>query len=218
MLHRLSLNKTFTTMLFLGLTITPVYAHSVRVAADVGGTLHIEPNDNPKAGESSQTWIALTRPGGKIISLQNCNCQMAVFLKPRVQGTAPLLKPALKPFSNSQYQGIPSANIVFPKPGNYEIELSGTPKTNGNFKPFKLTFPVTVAAGRTAAAATPSSNTMISQNQLNQNIKKNPQVLDKNAVVNPEKQQRFNAALPLIITGASLAGIGVIGAVLQNRK
>lgn len=221
MLHRLNLNKTFATMLFLGLAVTPVYAHSVKIAEDVGGTLHIEPNDNPKAGESSETWVALTRKGGKLIPLKDCNCQMVVYTKPRVKGSAPLLKASLKPISTSQYQGIPGADIVFPKPGNYEIELSGTPKANANFNPFKLTFPVTVAAGRNVAAPKANPKAVNSPNQTNQTsekVSKNIQQIEKNAELNSETKQRINPALPLIITGTSLAGVAILGAVLQKRK
>jgi hypothetical protein len=205
-------------MLFLGLAITPVYAHSVKVAEDVGGTLHIEPNDNPKAGESAETWIALTRKGGKLIPLKDCNCKIEVYMKPRLKGSAPLLKPTLKPISTSQYQGIPGADIVFPKPGNYEIELTGTSKTKDNFKPFKLTFPITVAAGRTVATPTASPKAANSPNQLNQNIQKNTEQTEKTVAVNPETKPGINPVLPLIITGASLAGVGVLGAVLQKKK
>ncbi|MFB2937382.1 hypothetical protein ACE1B6_19215 [Aerosakkonemataceae cyanobacterium BLCC-F154] len=215
MLHRLSLNKSLATLLFLGLAITPVSAHSVKIAEDVGGTLHIEPNDNPKSGESSETWVALTRKGGKLIPLKDCNCQMVVYTKPRIKESAPLLKAALKPISTSQYQGIPGADIVFPKPGNYEIEISGTPKANANFKAFKLTFPVTVAAGRTVAAPTPNPKAV---NSPSQNLPKNTSQTNKNAELNSEKNPRINPALPLLITGASLAGVGVLGVVLQKRK
>lgn len=215
MLHHLKLNKTLTTILFFGLAITPVYAHTVKVAEDVGGTLHIEPNDNPKAGESSETWIALTRKGGKIVPLKDCNCKIEVYLKPRGTGSVPLLKPALKPISTSQYQGIPGADIVFPKPGNYEIQISGTPKTNANFKQFTLTFPITVAAGKTVVTTAPSPKVLNSPNQNNQ---QNTQQSEQNDARNSEKNKRINPAIPLIITGASLAGIGVLGVVLQKKK
>ena len=215
MLHQLKLNKTLATILFFGLTITPIYAHTVKVAEDVGGTLHIEPNDNPKAGVSSETWIALTRRGGKIVPLKDCNCQIEVYLKPRVNGSTPLLKPALKPISTSQYQGIPGADIVFPKAGNYEIQISGTPKANANFKAFKLTFPVTVAAGKTVVTTAPSPKVVNSPNQNNQ---QNTQQSEQNDTINSEKNQRINPAIPLIITGVSLAGIGILGAVLQKKK
>ncbi len=50
----------------------------------------------------------------------------------------------LKAISAEKYQGIPGADIVFPKAGIYELELSGTAKNKANFKPFKLTYTVTV--------------------------------------------------------------------------
>lgn len=141
-----------TKLLLLGLfvailTNTPAIAHKVEIAKDVGGTLHIEPNDNPQAGKATLTWIALTRKGGQVIPLGQCNCQLAVYAEPRTQATKPLLQPSLKAVSREKYQSIPGADIIFPKPGAYQLELKGTPKAGGNFQPFVLNFPVTVASG-----------------------------------------------------------------------
>lgn len=47
--------------------IHPASAHKVKTTADVGATLHIEPNDTPRAGEVTRAWFALTRKGGKVI-------------------------------------------------------------------------------------------------------------------------------------------------------
>jgi len=46
------------------------------------------------------------------------------------------MKPTLKQYQ--QYQGIPGADITFPRAGIYELKLSGTPKAG--FKPFALTY------------------------------------------------------------------------------
>lgn len=127
---------------------TPVSAHKVQTAKDVGGTLHIEPNDNPQAGKAALTWIVLTRKGGKTIPLQQCKCQLAVYAEPRTQASAPLLQPPLKAVSVEGYKNIPGAEIVFPKPGSYLLQLSGTPSDGASFKPFQLNFQVTVAGGR----------------------------------------------------------------------
>ncbi len=129
--------------------IHPATAHKVETTADVGGTLHIEPNDNPRAGESSQTWFALTRKGGKVIPLVQCNCQLAVYAEPHTPGEPALLEPALKPVNAEIYQGIPGADITFPKPGIYQLQLTGKPTNGANFKPFAFTFEVTVATGNT---------------------------------------------------------------------
>ncbi|MEM0981270.1 MAG: hypothetical protein AAGH78_13475, partial [Cyanobacteria bacterium P01_H01_bin.58] len=50
----------------------PAIAHQVQVADDVGATLHIEPDDIPKAGAPTEVWIALTQPGGVVIPLETC--------------------------------------------------------------------------------------------------------------------------------------------------
>ena len=54
------------------------------------------------------------------------------------------MEPPLKAVSAERYKGIPGANLVFPKAGIYELELSGTAKTKTNFKPFELSYTVTV--------------------------------------------------------------------------
>ena len=51
--------------------ISPAYSHEVEISGDVAATFHIEPNHNPKAGQTTQAWFALTRKGGTIIPLNN---------------------------------------------------------------------------------------------------------------------------------------------------
>jgi hypothetical protein len=121
----------------------------VEVAEDVGATLHIEPNDTPTAGKPTPVWFALTRKGGKVIPLEQCNCQLAVKSEPHTPGSPPLLNPPLKPVSAERYQGIPGAEITFPKPGAYQLHLSGKPADGESFQPFELNFDVTVAVGTT---------------------------------------------------------------------
>jgi hypothetical protein len=138
----------FLSCLVISITnLYPASAHKVDIAGDVGGTLHIEPNDNPRAGEPSQAWFALTRRGGRVITLSQCNCQLAVYAQPYPPGEPPLLEPQLQSVAAERYQGIPGAEIVFPKPGIYELQLNGKPISGARFKPFELKFEVTVANG-----------------------------------------------------------------------
>lgn len=127
------------------------FAHKVKTTADVGATLHLEPNDNPRAGEPTKTWFALTRKGGKEIPLAECNCQLVVYAEPHLPKEPPLLEPSLQPLKAERYQGIPGTEITFPRPGAYQLQLSGKPKQKGNFQPFELKFTVTVAAGSVQA-------------------------------------------------------------------
>ena len=126
------------------LTVNSVLAHEVEVSGDVAATFHLEPNHNPRAGEKSRVWFALTRKGGKIIPLEQCNCQLAVYKSPHKKSDKPLMQPPLTAISAENYKGIPGANIVFPKAGIYNLEISGTAKAGANFKPFKLNYTVTV--------------------------------------------------------------------------
>ncbi|MGB3405793.1 MAG: hypothetical protein WBA77_24155 [Microcoleaceae cyanobacterium] len=152
----LHLNKKLTSVLAvascgLGLfTITifpkiiPSFAHTVEVSGNVAATFHLEPNHNPKAGETAQVWFALTRKGGEIIPLSKCQCQLSIYTEPRSDTAQPLMSPELEAISAEKYQGIPGTNIVFPATGRYQLELVGTPKQSNDFQAFKFTYSVTV--------------------------------------------------------------------------
>ncbi len=171
-------------------------AHNVKTTPDVGGTLHIQPNDNPRAGEPSQVWIALTRKGGKVIPLKECNCQLAVYAEPHSPKEPPLLEPSLQAITAERYKGIPGSEITFPKPGAYLLQLSGKPASGASFQPFKLKFEVTVAVGTTSAAS--------SENVQNVN----------DAV--EDKKSRFS--LPIAIALSCVAAGSIIFVILQRRR
>lgn len=149
-------SKTLGLLVFLGVLVEAaiftasqfnsrsVLAHEVEVSGDVAATFHLEPNHNPRAGQPARVWFVLTRRGGHIIPLEQCNCQLAVYPKGYKEGDKPLMQPPLKAIAAEKYQGIPGADIVFPKAGVCELELSGTAKNRANFKPFKLTYTVIV--------------------------------------------------------------------------
>ncbi|EGJ34681.1 hypothetical protein LYNGBM3L_12900 [Moorena producens 3L] len=127
----------------------PIISHNIKTSADVGATFHIEPNHNPRAREPALAWFALTRQGGQLIPLEQCDCQLVVYSKSSSdQGNSPILEPQLKAISAEKYLGIPGADLVFPKAGVYELVLSGTPKSGASFKPFEIKYDVTVTPGK----------------------------------------------------------------------
>jgi hypothetical protein len=119
-------------------------AHTVHLNRDVAATFHIEPNHNPKAGQPSQAWFALTRKGGELIPLAECDCRLAIYTEPRQPNAKPILEPALTPITAEQFKGIPAAEIVFPQAGAYILEIRGSAKLPGGFNPFVLSYPVVV--------------------------------------------------------------------------
>jgi hypothetical protein len=128
----------------LGFTI-PAITHKVKVSNQVGATLHIEPTDQARANEPTVIWFALTKKGGQIIPLRQCDCQLQVFKLP---GKKAILQPTLRSINAEKYQGIPSAQVLFKDPGVYRLALSGQPQDDLNFEPFQLQFEITVAPGR----------------------------------------------------------------------
>ena len=123
----------------------PAAAHEVEVSGDVGATMHIEPNDSPRAGRSSLVWFAVMKKGGQPISVSSCNCSLAVYSQPRRPNASPIQQVTLQPTTAQGRQNVPSANLTFPRAGAYELVLRGSPKTSGEFSPFELRFAVTVA-------------------------------------------------------------------------
>ncbi len=180
--------------------ILPVSAHKVEIAEDVGGTLHLEPNDNPPAGEAVVAWFALTRKGGQVIPLEQCNCQLAIYTEPHSADSPALLKPPLKPVSAERYQGIPGAEITFPQPGAYQLQLSGKPAPEADFKPFQLKFNVTVAAGSAAPATTATPTAQLPSQPAEQG------------------QTGDSPRLAVGITLSILVSMGIFWWVVQRRK
>jgi hypothetical protein len=145
--------------MLLILLAAPTSAHTIKVSKDVAATFHIEPNHHPKSGELAYAWFALTRSGGTTIALSECNCQLVVRFQSQRTGDEPLLQPSLKPITKEQYREIPSAEIIFPQPGEYELELSGTAKDQAQFQPFEFSYTVTVTRGQSQAVAISSAKT-----------------------------------------------------------
>jgi hypothetical protein len=142
-----------TGIVFWSVLSAPVLAHNIEVTGGVSGAWHVEPDDNPKAGELATVWIALTREGGEIVPLDQATCQLAIYSEPHRPGDQPLLQPPLKPINAEQYQRIPGAEVVFPRTGLYHMELNCSPKTAGFFEPFQMTSEITVATGSNATSA-----------------------------------------------------------------
>lgn len=136
--------KNLVLALFSTMLTVPVVAHNVEISNDVAATFHIEPNHNPRVGEETQAWFALTQRGGKTIPLSQCNCELNVYAVPRNSTAQPILNPTLQAIDVEKYQEIPGANIIFPQVGAYELEISGTAKDGTSFKPFELSYTVNV--------------------------------------------------------------------------
>ena len=197
-------------------------AHKTEVSGDVAGTWHLEPNHSPKAGETAQVWVALTQQGGRAIPLDQCDCRLRVYAGDTAEGT-PVLEPPLEAIAAEIYQGIPGAEVIFPEVGEYQLQLTGSPKGEATFTPFELTYATVVAAGSAPApetltletealAETPAPETSISDETA---APAEPAALpDPEDAVSPLPL----GALALILGGAILVIIAVARLMLRRRK
>ena len=131
-------------ILLLSLAVTPVEAHTIKADGDVGVLFHLEPDHNPRAGDPTLVWFALTRRGGEAIGFESCECRLTVYAAPFSPAADPVLETALEPIDAESFVGIPGAEVVFPAVGAYVLELQGDPVVEGDFAPFRLTYEVTV--------------------------------------------------------------------------
>jgi hypothetical protein len=194
----LSRNKIIFSLLFVLVTATftnIVKAHTVKVSNDIGATIHIEPNDRARAGEVAPTWFALTKKGGKTVPLRDCNCRLTIYAQPHTPGEPALLEPPLKPMSVERYEGIPGAEITFPKPGVYELQLTGKPRTGENWQPFELKFEVIVATGNPTVA----------------------QGAEKTAHISGQSSKGLDLVKPVLIGAIIISSIGII-VLLGNHR
>jgi hypothetical protein len=188
---------------------SPASAHQVKLSGSVGGTKHIEPDDNPRAGQVSLTWFALTRKGGESIPLKDCDCQLAVYSQPYQEGDRPIQTPALRAISAEGYKDIPGADIHFPQVGAYTLVLQGKPRQSNSFDPFELEFSVTVAAGQTTppTPATPLPVEPAIPTPVAQTVTP--------AATKPEQSGVGWAIAPVVLLLAGAVGFGVWR---RNRK
>ena len=122
-----------------------VAAHTVQRSGNVAVLWHVEPNHNPRAGQPTQVWVALTRRGGQPIFHREVACTLAISQEP--QGTLLMTTP-LKGINVERYRDTPAAQVTFPQLGRYQLRLTYQPKQPpaSDLKPFTFTYPVT--AGR----------------------------------------------------------------------
>ncbi|BAZ91210.1 hypothetical protein NIES932_27170 [Raphidiopsis curvata NIES-932] len=192
-------HKRILSLLFILLTATftnIVKAHTVKISNNIGATIHIEPNDRARAGEVASTWFALTQKGGKVVPLSDCNCHLAIYAQPHTLGEPALLEPPLKPMNVERYQGIPGAEITFPKPGVYELQLTGKPRTGGNWQPFELKFQVIVATGKPIVAEN----------------------LEKTAHKSGNSSKGLDLVKPVLVGAIIVSSIGIIVVLLKLVK
>lgn len=143
------MRKTFL-LLFLTLIIfvPQVSAHVLETENSIGGVLHIEPEDNPIAGEPSAIILDIKDTQNKFSST-NCNCTLTILENNQVITT--------QPFSSTpDSQTAITTSFTFPQTDIYKIKISGIPFQPDSFTPFNLEYDIRVARSSSQITSTSS--------------------------------------------------------------
>ncbi len=123
-------------LLFFFITSAKAFAHTLESEGSIGAVLHIDPQDEPIAGEPSNLYFDLTDQKGKF-KFSNCICTLLVKDGSRIILTVSM--------------DSPNKEVIFPTVGAYTLELNGKPKASSDFNDFNLTYIVRAEDGASAA-------------------------------------------------------------------
>lgn len=141
---------------------SPALAHVLQSDSSVGAVLHIDPADDPIAGEASSFFFEFKDKKGKFES-SKCNCIFSVL-----ENGSEIYRQNLFQNSSDPNLNNPSVFYTFPNRGVYTIRVTGEPNQAGMFEPFTLTYDIRVE--RETSAQSPSNPAEESQNLLKRHM------------------------------------------------
>lgn len=144
MLKRTLGTVALALLLTLGLPAV-ASAHVLKVDGTIGAVLHINPDDDPTAGSSTDYAMSFDDDTDRF-SLPKCNCNVSIIENGQTIATEPLAASS-DTVSENRY--------TFDKPDVYTLRFTGTPKTAGAFQPFTLSYEVRVIGGRPTTQSIP---------------------------------------------------------------
>jgi hypothetical protein len=119
-------------ILSIYISATPVEAHVLASDGNIGAVLHVDPDDNPIAGQQSGFFFEFKDKQNKFTP-QNCDCTFVVIENGKTIYTQPL-------FQSNSNPSLSSASVfyTFPQRDVYEVDVIGKPLTPHAFQQFKL--------------------------------------------------------------------------------
>lgn len=148
--------KKVVLICFLLLCIFPstVSAHILETDGSIGAVLHIDPEDDPIAGEKANIHLSFKDKDNLLQPILG-SCLLIVL-----RDNHEVFREEL--FDSNNHHGVLNdihTEYVFPSIGVYTIVLEGKPHREGGFQPFKLEYDIRVSrdSGNIASAVDSSS-------------------------------------------------------------
>jgi hypothetical protein len=119
--------------------VAPAWSHQIASNNGVAVQTHVDPNDEPIAGQATTIWVVRVKGKGVVFSWKTCRCHMKVF----DSSGAVLLDSSAT---------APKTPVTFPEAAAYGFTFSGrvlataknakTKKVVKKWRPFKVTFAI----------------------------------------------------------------------------
>lgn len=107
------------------------FAHVLQTDGEIGAVLHVEPDDDPIAGQLATFEFELKDKANRF-KPQDCNCQAVIL-----SNSQPIFQTQIFNSIND-IQAQPSFQFIFGQAGVYQVSLSGKAKAAGAFQDFVL--------------------------------------------------------------------------------
>jgi len=158
-------NLKFKTFYFLLVFLTFTFcllpfpsslsAHILKTSGSIGAVVHIDPEDDPIAGEPSNFYFEF-KDKKNTFKPQNCTCIVSILEAGKEIYTQSL-------FQNSTSPSLTSASFsfTFPKRDIYTVKVIGTP-TDASFESFTLVYDIRVERISNPNQQTKTSNNFFS--------------------------------------------------------
>ena len=117
---------TAAILLTLGAATAP--GHQTESNKGVSVTMHVTPDDEPVAGQSSKVIVTKVRPNRGTFSWRSCKCYLRIS---DAMGKVVLNRKAKR-----------TTTFTFPRATAYELVFTGRVKRGGSFKRFRVDFAV----------------------------------------------------------------------------
>lgn len=110
------------------------FAHVLKIDESIGAVMHIQPEDDPVAGEESSFYFEF-KDKKNTFDPKLCECTFSVESNGQELYSQPL-------FQNNTEPSLTNASVyyTFPKRGVYVIKITGRPLSAGAFDDFTLSF------------------------------------------------------------------------------
>ncbi|HSW96448.1 MAG TPA: hypothetical protein VLF89_01345 [Candidatus Saccharimonadales bacterium] len=139
----------FIFLFTLSVGASSVDAHVLVTDKNIGAVLHIDPEDDPVAGQQSGFFFEFKDTTGRF-SPENCDCNFFISENEKIIYSQPL-------FQNNPKPSLTNASIfyTFPKKDVYQLKVVGKPNIPNSFQSFTLVYDIRV--DRTADRNNPIS-------------------------------------------------------------